>query len=196
MKALDGSKGSQGTFLTTGQVASACQVSIPTVKRWIREGHLSAFQVTGGHYRITRAELDRFLTAHGIPRTGPGAVRVLVVDDEAMLVEALGEVLRLAERYEVETAGDGYEGLLRIGTFRPHLLVLDVRMPGIDGFQICRKVKADPATKDVAILAITASLELRDEILAAGADAFLGKPFDLAVLLAEVERLIPASAVP
>jgi excisionase family DNA binding protein len=167
-------------------------VSIPTVKRWIRDGHLSAFQVTGGHYRITRAELDRFLTTYRIPRPAPRAARVLVVDDEPVLVEALVEVLRLTDRYEVETAGDGYEGLLKVGSFRPHVLVLDVRMPGIDGLQVCRKVKADAATRDIAILAITASAEVREGVLAAGADAFLGKPFDLSALLAEVARLAPA----
>ena len=119
MKGLDASTGARGSFLTTGQVAAACQVSIPTVKRWIREGHLAAFQIAGGHHRVTRAELDRFLTAHGVPRTTSG-----------------------------------------------------------------------PVTKDIRILAITASLELREEIVAAGADAFLGKPFDLAALHGEVERLV------
>jgi CheY-like chemotaxis protein len=99
-------------------------------------------------------------------------------------------MLRTQGRYAVEVAADGYEGLLKVGTFRPHLLILDVRMPGLDGFQVCRKVKADPVTKDVRILAITASLELREEIVAAGADAFLGKPFDLAALHGEVDRLV------
>lgn len=195
MKALDASKGAGGSFLTTGQVAAACQVSIPTVKRWIREGYLSAFQIAGGHYRVTRAELERFLAAHNVPRPAPAAPRVLVVDDEPLLVEALVEILR-AGRCEVATAFDGYEGLLKVGTFRPDLLILDVRMPGLDGFEVCRKVKADPATKGVRILAITASLELRDAILAAGADAFLAKPFDLAALRAEVERLMADPVVP
>jgi excisionase family DNA binding protein len=188
MKALHGSKGRQKTFLTTGQVALACQVSIPTVKRWIREGHLAAFQVAGGHFRIEQAELDRFLAAHGIPRTETRP-RVLIVEDEPPLVDALNEALQMEGRLDVEIARDGYEGLIKVGTFRPDVLILDVRMPGLDGFQVCRKVKADASTRDVQIIAITADVEARDGILAAGADAFLPKPFDLEALQAEVDRL-------
>lgn len=188
MKALHTPKGRQKTFLTTGQVASTCQVSIPTVKRWIRDGHLAAFQVAGGHFRIEQAELDRFLAAHGIPRPATRP-RVLIVEDETSLVEALSEALRLDGQLDVEVARDGYEGLLRVGTFRPDVLVLDVRMPGLDGFQVCRKVKADQSTRDVQILAITADVDVHDGILAAGADAFLPKPFDLGVLRTEVDRL-------
>jgi excisionase family DNA binding protein len=189
MKALQPPKRRVRTFLTTGQVATACQVSIPTVKRWIREGHLAAFQVAGGHFRIDQAELDRFATTHGIPRPGVDRPRVLIVDDETVLVEALTEALHFVEDLEIEVASDGYEGLLKVGTFRPHVLILDVRMPGLDGFQVCRKVKADPATRGVQILAITADLNVRDSILAAGADAFLAKPFDLSALQQEVGRL-------
>jgi excisionase family DNA binding protein len=179
----------QKTFLTTGQVAAACQVSIPTVKRWIREGHLSAFQVAGGHHRVARAEFERFLVANNVPREEQGRPRVLIIDDERVLADVLAEALRASDRYEVEVARDGYEGLLKVGTFQPAVLLLDVRMPGLDGVQVCRRIKADPATRDVRILALTADHDARDAIVGAGADAFLGKPFDLGRLQAEVARL-------
>jgi len=181
-------------FLTTGEIASACQVTIPTVKRWIREGHLVGFRTAGGHYRVTDAELRRFQTAQRIPAATEGPPRILIVDDDANLLNVLVEALSLESGYKVEAAQDGYEGLIKVGTFRPHVLVLDLRMPGLDGFQVCRKVKADPATNPTKILAITAFPEgnVRHRILEAGADGFLQKPLQLAELQAEVARLVGA----
>jgi excisionase family DNA binding protein len=182
-------------FLTTGAAAEALQVSIPTIKRWVREGHLKAFRTAGGHFRISEEELQRFKEKQQMPSAAQGRTRVLVVDDDPKLRETLMEILELDPTYEVEVAGDGYDGLIKVGTFRPHVLVLDLRMPGLDGFQVCRRVKADPVTSSTQILAITGFVEgdARARILEAGADAFLEKPLQLAVVHAEVARLAQAS---
>jgi excisionase family DNA binding protein len=179
-------------FLTTGQIAEACQVTIPTVKRWIGEGHLSAFRTAGGHYRITDEEFKRFQTAHKIPGPIEGLPRILIIDDDLKLLESLVEALSWDQGYKVESAQDGYEGLIKVGTFHPHLLILDLRMPGLDGFHVCRKVKADPVAHATKILAMTAYPEenARARILEAGADSFLEKPFQLAELKGEVARLV------
>jgi excisionase family DNA binding protein len=184
-------------FLTTGQIATSCQVTIPTVKRWIREGHLSAFQTAGGHFRITEDEFRRFQDAYRIPVEMTGAdveapPKILIVDDDTALLETLWEALAWDGRYKVEVAHDGYEGLIKVGSFVPNLLILDVRMPGLNGFQVCRRVKADPATRDTRILAITGhgGQHTREQILEAGADGFLDKPIRLDDLQAEVARLL------
>jgi excisionase family DNA binding protein len=185
-------------FLTTGQLAASCQVTIPTVKRWIREGHLSAFQTAGGHFRVTEDEFRRFQDAHHMPTGRPGVPdvealpRILIVDDDASLLDTLWEALTWEARYKVEVAQDGYEGLIKVGSFAPRLLILDVRMPGLNGFQVCRRVKADPATRETRILAITGhgSEHTREQILEAGADGFLEKPISLDDLQKEVARLI------
>jgi excisionase family DNA binding protein len=184
-------------FLTTGQIAAACQVTIPTVKRWIREGHLAAFQTAGGHFRVTEDEFRRFQAAHRIPVERAAAPaeappKILIVDDDASLVDTLWEALSWEGRYKVEVAHDGYEGLIKVGSFAPRLLILDLRMPGLDGFQVCRRVKADPATRDTRILAITGhgGTSTREQILEAGADGFLTKPISLNDLHQEIARLI------
>ncbi len=181
-------------FMTTGQVAQACQVTIPTVKRWIREGRLAAFQTAGGHFRVTDDEFERFRIAHGIPDRGPDPAelpRVLIVDDDAALLETLQDVLTEDQQYKVEVAADGYEGLIKVGSFRPHLLVLDVLMPGLDGFQVCRRVKADPAMRETRILVVTGAADeaARARMREAGADSFLAKPLELGTLEAEVAKL-------
>ena len=183
-------------FLTTGEMAAACQVTIPTVKRWIREGHLTAFQTAGGHFRVTEDEFRRFQAAHRIPaeRSTPAAdpPKILIVDDDAALLDTLWEALSAEGRYKVEVAHDGYEGLIKVGSFAPRLLILDLRMPGLNGFQVCRRVKADPATRETRILAITGhgGPLTREQILEAGADGFLTKPISLTDLDQEVVRLL------
>lgn len=184
-------------FLTTGQIAEACQVTIPTVKRWIRDGHLTAFQTAGGHFRVTEDEFRRFQVAHRMPMQGSGAdaevlPKILIVDDDAALLDTLWEALTFDGRYKVEVAQDGYEGLIKVGSFAPNLLVLDIRMPGLNGFQVCRRVKGDPATRETRILAITGhgGTHTREQILEAGADGFLEKPIGLDDLQAEVARLL------
>jgi len=183
-------------FLTTGEIADRLQVTIPTVKRWIREGHLTAFRTAGGHYRVTDDELSRFETQQGIPTSAEEPLRVLVVDDDARFLEAVVEALQIDGQFRVETAHDGYDGLIKIGTFRPHLLVLDIRMPELDGFEVCRKVKGDPITNGTRILAITGYVEgsARERIFEAGADAYLEKPLRLERLQAEVNRLLGVTA--
>lgn len=182
-------------FMTTGRVAAAFQVTIPTVKRWIREGHLTAFQTAGGHYRITEQELEHFRTARNfpvIPTVSEEVPRVLVVDDDLLVLSMLSDTLTLAGRYEIKVARDGYEGLIKVGSFRPHILILDVCMPGLDGFQVCRRVKAEPGCRATRILVMTGHIQGDTEAHAmdAGADAFLAKPVQLAQLRAEVDRLI------
>jgi two-component system OmpR family response regulator len=181
-------------FLTTGEIAATCQVTIPTVKRWIAEGHLAGFRTAGGHYRITDAELARFQAALKMPAAPAEPARILIVDDDPQLLDSLVAALSWDQGYKVEAAADGYEGLIKVGTFQPHLLILDLRMPGIDGFHVCRKVKEDPQTRAMKVLAVTAYPEMnaRERILEAGADAFLEKPLQLEELKLAVSRLVRA----
>jgi CheY-like chemotaxis protein len=124
--------------------------------------------------------------------SGRGACRILIIDDDAGLRGALLAILVGNPRYTVQAATDGHDGLARIGTFRPHLVLLDLRMPGLDGADLCRAVKADPATRAARILAMSAlpEDEARERMLAAGADAFLAKPFTLPQLEIEMARLL------
>lgn len=180
-------------YLTTGHVAKACEVSLVTVKKWIKLGKLRAFRTPGRHYRVTLEEFQRFRIEYGFQAEQGVPPRILVVDDEPEMVTLVSDALRgMRLAPKLEAAFDGYEGILKVGTFRPHLLVLDLRMPGLDGFEVCRRIKADPATRGTKILAITAYPEdsAKDRALRAGADAFLVKPFTLKELKAEVKHLL------
>lgn len=180
-------------YLTSGQVSQACGVSLVTVKKWINHGKLKAVRTPGNHYRVPVEEFERFRAAYGFPEEPSKHPRILVVDDEPEMVALVSEALRdLQPAPKLDAALDGYEGILKVGTFRPHLLVLDIRMPGLDGFAVCSRIKTDPATRATRILIITAYPEdsARERALESGADAFLAKPFTIEALRAQVKELL------
>src|SRR5437016_2711582 len=143
-------------YLTTGQVAKAFEASVAGVKKWIRQGKLHAIRTPGGHLRVPVEEFERFKTAHGFAGETEENPRILVVDDDPPFVGFVLDLLRaIAPNWKVEAAADGYEGLLKIGTFLPHLVLLDLRMRGLDGLEVCRRVKQNPVTRATKILVVT-----------------------------------------
>jgi excisionase family DNA binding protein len=184
-------------YLTTGEVASRCQVSVGTVKNWIEAGKLEAFRTPGRHFRIRASELRRFQAAFGFGAEGDESPKILVVDDQQDFVDLVLDALRdLMPGARLEGACGGYEALLRIGSLQPHLLVLDLRMPGLDGFEVCRRVKEAPATKGTRIVAMTGFDDDQAEQLAltCGADAFISKSAGLATLGRRITSLLDADA--
>lgn len=117
--------------------------------------------------------------------------KVLIVDDEADLVETLKFRLE-ATGYAVASAGDGQEGLKRVREETPDLILLDVMMPKMDGYQMCRLLKFDAKFKDIPIIMLTARGQEQDKVTGqqVGADAYMTKPFDSKALLAKIEEFI------
>lgn len=116
--------------------------------------------------------------------------RILVVDDVATNRVVLRSKLTAAY-YDVREAGSGEEALLMAALEEPDLVLLDVMMPGLDGFEVCRRLKSDPATMHVPVIIVTALADPQDRVdgLEAGADDFLTKPFDDIALFARVSSL-------
>jgi excisionase family DNA binding protein len=180
---------------TTGEIAGFCSVTINAVKKWIAAGKLNAFRTPGGHYRVHRDEFLSFLERYKLDikaRLFPETRRVLIVDDERDIREFVKGVLEsMDSSYEVETASDGYEALIKVGDFKPELVILDIRMPNIDGFEVCRRIKEDRFSKDISILAVTAyGEESTEKILRCGADYCLPKPLRLKDLKKKVQKLL------
>jgi putative two-component system response regulator len=117
--------------------------------------------------------------------------RILVVDDESAARIALATLLR-REGYEVSHASDGAAALAECATFRPDLILLDIVMPGMDGFEVCRRIKATPETRLTPVVLITGLSETEDRIngINSGADDFLSKPIDFNELLARARSLL------
>lgn len=188
-----------GRLITTGEAAGHCQVSIPALRRWIRDGRLQAFRTPGKHARIEVREFQRFLNEYRMPpylKEGSPAPRVLVVEDDSEVRQFLVRMLTGQPcRPIVETAVDGYDALIKVGSFRPSVVILDVVMPKMDGLEVCRRLRKSQETRDIKILAVTGRAEAVPEVIAAGADACFTKPFDFAVVERDLERFLGAGRV-
>jgi len=186
------------TLITTGEAASHCRVSLQALRRWIRDGRLKAFRTPGKHARIEVGEFQRFLKECGMPPYPAGeghpAPRVLVVEDDPDILSILTSLLAAeSQKLAVETAVDGYDALIKVGTFKPTFLILDVAMPRLDGLEVCRRLKARPETRDIRILAVTGHAAMAESVLAAGADACVAKPFDFDLMSKKLERFLGSS---
>jgi diguanylate cyclase (GGDEF)-like protein len=117
--------------------------------------------------------------------------RVLVVDDDADIARFVEVNLR-TYGYEVQVASDGLEALRRANEIRPDLILLDVMMPNMDGFEVAQRLRADPRTRNVSIIMLTAKAMSADKVLGltAGADDYIIKPFDPVELVARVKGVL------
>ncbi len=108
------------------------------------------------------------------------AVKILIVDDNSINI-TIAQVLLEADGHVVQAASSGQEALQLVPAFKPDLILMDIQMPGMDGLEVTRLLKADQATRDIRIVAFTAFAMQGDEakLLAAGCDAYLSKPIDV-----------------
>ena len=183
---------------TTFESAKLCHVSPLSIINWVNAGRLPAFRTPGGHRRIRREDLVRFMRDNGMPlpeelREGSGRPRVLVVDDEASIREVLTEHLTTREKpYEVMAAADGFEAGRLVATFKPDVVLLDLRMPGMDGFQVCRTIKADPDSTRTVVIAMTGyyTPETEAKILECGALRCVAKPVEPSTLAGMIDEVL------
>jgi excisionase family DNA binding protein len=179
-------------IFTTHEVSHLLHVNPRSVINWIEQSLLSSYRTPGGHRRIRREDLLAFLRKHQIP-TPQSLVdekfSVLIVDDENDIVDILQTFLQRQGGYEISSALDGISALIEVGRLKPDLLVLDIMIPGVDGIEVCRRIKANPKNK-TAIIAVSGNIESEKRILQAGADAFMAKPIDLDKLHTEAKRLL------
>ncbi len=121
----------------------------------------------------------------------PPALTVLVIDDQENIIEFIKLGLKY-EGYHVESAIDGLQGLEAAQRLVPDLIILDVMLPGIDGLEVCRRLRANPVTQDIPIMILTAKEEVRDRIagLDMGADDYLTKPFSFDELVARIRAIL------
>ncbi len=168
---------------STSEVAKYCHVTADTIRKWAEAGRIVVFKTPGGHRRIRREELIRFLRENGIPVHGElssGGIRILVVDDEKAVVSIVCRFLeRSSVAFEVETAVDGFDAGHKIGVFKPTVVFLDIRLPGIDGFEVCRRIKESPEGAEISVVAMTGfyDTETANRIIELGAVMCLQKPF-------------------
>jgi excisionase family DNA binding protein len=181
-------------IITVIEAAGICKVTRATIWRWIKSGLLNAGVTAGGHYRISRGDLNKLIESKDMNsqrRTDNNKLRVLVVDDDAAVRKVTGKALTRAG-YQVDYASDGFEAGVKTIKFQPLVIVLDLFMPRMDGFEVCQQIKKNKDTSGIKIIAISGyvSEKNKERILSCGADSFFNKPVDFKDLTLKIEELI------
>jgi excisionase family DNA binding protein len=172
-------------FYTTFEISQLCGVNPTTIQNWVKAKKLKAFQTPGGHRRIRREDLISFMKEFGMPLPAEltnDLPTVMIVDDEIDILDILEALMKSDdESVRVIKARSGVEALLMIGESKPDLLILDIMMPGMNGYEVCQKLKANPNTQNIRIVTISGDHNpaVRDRILRAGADLFFTKPLEI-----------------
>ncbi len=176
-------------WLTLGQAAKYLGVAQSTIRKWSDLGRVPAFYTPGGHRRYRRRDLDAFLERSG-PHAHEAGPLVLIVDDDARIREFVRVNLE-AEGYSVREAGNAEEGLAAIEDQAPDLVLLDIVMPGIDGWEMLRRIHERHGPVRVIMFSGQVDERSAAEAASAGAHGFLGKPFDPHQLIEQTKQLLP-----
>jgi excisionase family DNA binding protein len=179
-------------WLTLGQAAKYLGVAQSTIRKWSDLGRVPAFYTPGGHRRYRRGDLDAFLERSGPGKPARGPL-VLVVDDDPKVREVVRVNLEM-EGYAVLEAGNADEGLKAVEADAPDLILLDVMMPQVDGWEMLRRVQEQHGIGSIPVVMFSGQLEgsAQQEAQERGAQGFVGKPFDLRALIEQTKQIVPA----
>ena len=176
-------------LMTPAEVARRIGVSPITVRSWVSKGWLKSRVTPGGHRRYLWADIENLLEKKGRSPTPTEPVKVLVIDDDTQFRSYMINALHmLMPDALLKEACDGFQAGMLIAEFRPDLILLDYAMPRINGVEVCKMIKANPAYAGARIVAVTgfADAEIHASLMKAGVDKVVLKPF----VLKDIEKML------
>ncbi|HBR15419.1 MAG TPA: response regulator [Candidatus Omnitrophica bacterium] len=186
--------------LISKNIAEYCQVTQRTAVQWINEGKLKSFRTPGKHIRVNRADFIEFLKKYQMPipeelvssLNTNSKKKILIVDDDRSMVDSIRRFLQRETVYDLEIAYDGFEAGQKFSDFKPDLVILDIKMPGLDGYKLCSHIRDNPENKNTKILLISGVINQNglQQIKKSGANDYLAKPFNNKALKIKIEELL------
>lgn len=194
-------------LLKISEMAQKADVLVSTIRYYTDIGLLKAAMTTEGGHRLYEEAptMDRLIKIKKMVAKGltlpeiqaqieqeVTTKKILVVDDEPEIVDFIRDLLKDALPHQFEAVSDGFSAGRLVHVFAPDLVILDLLLPGVDGFQVCKMIRQDPETKSTKILAVTGydSTEIRNKIIDSGADDYLGKPLEYQQTLEKISTLL------
>lgn len=178
----------EDNFCTTREAAKLLGISVRTAQQWLERGYLKGWKTDGGHRRITRTSLMRVLQnrrSEDSHRRRGYSLPVLIVEDDATLLKLYrAQMSRWPFEVTIYTAPNGFEGLVMIGEVAPRLLICDLRLPGVSGFQIVRSLCEMERYKELAMVVVSGLPEAEIDAHGGMPDRveMIGKPINFARL--------------
>ncbi|UCG17353.1 MAG: helix-turn-helix domain-containing protein [Phycisphaerales bacterium] len=186
--------GNSKDVLTTGEVAKICNVAPRTVSKWFDSGQLRGYRIPGSKdRRIPVAQLVRFMKAHGIPLNSleTGRPRVLILDADEEFAGSLVNALTKDDRFDVRTAASSFEAGIIAQATRPHIMLVDVAVPGFSARHFTRALRACDELSGTKLIATGTGLTSGqgETCRQDGFQAYLCKPFGVHELIRAIEGL-------
>lgn len=180
----------QPELFTASDVARFCQVDLKTIHNWADKGEIRHFRTPGRHLRFRRLDVLDFLRKYGYPIPEVlrmGKPKVVAVDSDPAVLAALRRAL--SRRFELTTFQDPFDALVAVGNIQPDALVLDVKMPGLDGVKVLERLRSIDATSHIRCIVYSSNEEMKKSATEAGAYDFIGKG-EASELRDSLERLM------
>ncbi len=179
------------SYLTPKEVAELLMVSTAAVRLWAESGDLKARLTAGGHRRFKLDDIKAFASKKNIQLNTSinETPRILIVDDNRHFADFLKTLLEVEiKNIKVEISLDGFDAANKLHDFTPNILLLDLKMPGLDGFQVCQRVKENPLQNHIRVIAISGSVTQSDieKLKKLGAETCLEKPVDIPTLIKQL----------
>ncbi|MBL4909668.1 MAG: response regulator [Alteromonadaceae bacterium] len=191
------------SYLTPKAVAELLMVSTATIRLWTENGDLKSRLTAGGHRRFMQNDIDSFAQAKNIELNIPISNqyknskhenknlsnKILIVDDEQLFAEFLQTMLNIElKNVKTEISLDGFDAANKLRDFSPDIVLLDLHIPGLNGFKVCKHIKQTPALKHIRVIAISGELNEANKklILKEGAEACFEKPLNKMALLTKI----------
>ena len=189
-------------ILTTNEAAALLGFARTSLINWVEKGELSSSVTPGGHRRFKRADLIQFASTHGFIIQGeasskakaveaPSECRVLVVDDDDDFRQFANESLDIAGDFEVKEATNGIDAALLIGSWKPNVILLDLHMPKMDGYEFISQIRANSDFSDIKIIVLTAyaDAETRSKIGEDQVNDLITKPIGIKDFVSKLRAL-------
>lgn len=189
-RAVSNNHQQQPELFTASDVARFCQVDLKTIHNWADKGEIRHFRTPGRHLRFRRLDVLDFLRKYGYPIPEVlrmGKPKVVVIDDDPAVLAGLRKAL--AKKFDLTTFQDPLDALVAVGSLQPDALILDVKMPGLDGVRALERLRSIDATAHIRCLVYSMHEESKKAATDAGAYDFIKKG-ELADLRDSLERLM------
>jgi two-component system response regulator VicR len=181
---------------TTYQIGKFCQVNIRTVIRWIETGKLKAYSTPGGHRRVKWSDLINFLNQNKMPipqeLEEARKKKILVVDRDVDFLSNSSKILASIPDTDTKTTNSGFDAGMIIAEWLPDLVLMDFSLPGLNGFEVTRKMKENPRLKRIPVVAVTPSTDPNEleKMKRSGVDSVITKPIEGESFIKKVNRLL------
>lgn len=187
--------------LSTGDIARYCQVTPATVVNWIKAGKLEVYTTPGGQYRMDVGNFVDFLRKHKLPipeeLEPSNERRLLIIDNDPEVLEnATQTIAQELPTIILEESDNGYDGLIKLGSFKPHAVVLDMALPAVDIGEAVRRLRSNNETRNMFVITVGGDEidpDVMRKVRRVGVDAMLNRPLRYDELTRTLARLLKLS---